>query len=208
MLNARVAAHAVLVVMLGAPGAAAFASQVLVPRQPTPKNVRVSQDAAGVRVAWEGGEPPFVVVRARTKTFLDDPSLTYLTTHEMERELLDPSARPGDGRYYYQVYDKNSRPVIFSVTPVHVGDGDVLTVRGVGFSATCDENKLLFEGDRPEDAPPILDCTTTELRMRVPASATSDGIVVLTPTGHAMDEVDPCQGTGEADCTPDPVTWP
>ncbi|PYT08993.1 MAG: hypothetical protein DMF49_03525 [Acidobacteria bacterium] len=142
--------------------------------------VHADEQSGDVALRWAGGTPPFIIVRAESRSFGKSRSVRYLSLDTEVSEFTDRGALRDHGRYYYQVYDRNARPEIFSAAPRGAREGDVVTVRGVGFSNDCDRIRPVFEGGQTAV---LAGCSLTQFSFRVPEYASSGVVAVIGPHG-------------------------
>lgn len=154
------------------------------PVQQPPEIVNViavaNSDSKAVILQWSGGTPPFIIVRGEKQDFANDVAVTYLATGVTLRTFTDREALPDGKRYWYQVYDDNSKPEIFTMTPERATEGEVVTVRGIGFKGNCPDIRFMLEGGQSAQ---VLECSFMELTVRLPAHAVSGVLSVATANG-------------------------
>jgi hypothetical protein len=97
------------------------------------------------------------------------------------RRFIDSGSLRKGRRFYYQVYDRNSIPEVFTMTPADLHERDVATVRGVGFTSKCAANSVVFDGGL--EVHPTGKCTFTGFQFTVPPHAVSGSLMFVSPNG-------------------------
>jgi hypothetical protein len=150
---------------------------------PEVSTLTVSKDVpnGSVVLNWTDGTASFAVERSESANFLAPTNLIYVTRNSSGGPISD--AVLGDGKsYFYLISDANSRAEVYAVAaPAATAyEGQSLTIDGVGFSATCVDNTVFFDGG-VEGA--ITSCSSTQIVATIPTPAISGSVVVSTPNG-------------------------
>ena len=163
----------------------AVAWETPVPRPHPVKAFKVSVTPAKgeVVLSWASGTPPFVIVRSDTEHLDAGGTVEYLSRRHSDRRFVDHDALQFGQRFWYAVYDSNSPPQVFAMTPSVLHEGDEATIRGVGFSTDCTKNLVVFEGG--QEVHPVGDCDVTGFRIVIPRPAVSGSMMFVSPTGVA-----------------------
>ena len=157
-----------------------FATEIPVPRPPAICGLTVVAVGSGAIVLrWEGGTPPFLVLRGDDEDFTAAKDVRLLASDVAAREFRDRAE--GGQRYWYQVADRHSPPLLFRTDPRAPHDGDLVTIHGVGFATNCRDNHLILGGQM--DAAPLQNCTLTSVQFKVPLHVISDEPMVMTGRG-------------------------
>jgi hypothetical protein len=154
-----------------------------------------------VTISWSGGTAPFTVVRANARDFREATDVEVIAS-DVSRGFTDRRAARSATRWWYQVFDRNSMPEIYGVTPDAAHVGEAVTVEGAGFSPNCDQNLVQFGG---RDVPSTRDCSFTRLTFTIPGDSVSGYVVVVAPGGAAVADMEPrqyCDGEPRL-----PVSW-
>lgn len=157
-----------------------FATEIPVARPPAICGVTVTavgSDAIVIR--WEGGTPPFLVLRGDDGDFTAAKEVRLLASDVAVREFRDRVE--GARRYWYQVADQNSPPLLFRTDPSDPHEGEVVTIHGAGFDSNCRNNHLILGGQM--DVAPLQNCTFTSVEFKVPLHVISDEPMVMTERG-------------------------
>ena len=179
-----------------------FASEIPVARPPAICGVTVTTDASGVIIVrWKGGTPPFQVVRGDNEDFTIAQDVRILAPDVAASEFRDRTEP--EKRYWYQVADRNSPPLLFRTDPQDPHEGDLVTIHGIGFASKCDANHLILGGDM--DDVPLRNCSATSVQFKVPLHVISEEPMIMTERGLGRfgSELDDCEGIPRG-----PVTWP
>jgi hypothetical protein len=177
------------------------ASEIPIVRPPAICGLKVTQAGTDVvLLRWQGGTPPFVVLRSDAADFTAARDVRVLAAGVAPREYRD---RVGRGkRYWYQVIDRHSPPLLFRIEPDVLHEGELVTIHGAGFDANCKGNHLIVEGTM--DAASLEHCTSSSVSFKVPLHAVSGEIEVMTDRGLGV------FGSTLEDCDGIPrgaVTW-
>jgi len=143
--------------------------------------VEVERASGNVTVTWSGGTPPFILVRGDVRNLAEATKVEYLSMDTSARRFVDPGAFSRGRRFYYQVYDHNSVPEVFTMTPDDLREGGAVTVRGVGFSGDCATNTVVFEGGI--EVRPNGKCSFIGFQFTVPPKVVSGSIMFVSPNG-------------------------
>jgi hypothetical protein len=194
MKRSRVAAAATFAILT-----TVRASEIPVARPPAICDIKVTTTGTdGVLLRRKGGTPPFVVLRSDAADFTAARDVRVLAT--AEREFRD---RVGRGqRYWYQVMDRHSPPLLFRTEPDVPHEGELVTIRGAGFDPNCKGNHLIMEGTM--DVAPLQDCTSSSVSFKVPLHAVSGELEVMTGRGLGVfgSALEDCEGIPR-----EAVTW-
>lgn len=170
-----------------------MASEIPVARPPAICDLKVTAVGTdAVLLRWKGGTPPFVVLRSDAADFTAARDVRALAGAVPIREFRD---RIGRGvRYWYQVMDRHSPPLLFRIEPNDPHEGDLVTIRGAGFNPDCKRNHLIIEGTM--DAAPLQRCTSSSVSFQVPLHSVSGDIEVMTDRGPGMfgSALEDCEG--------------
>jgi hypothetical protein len=154
-----------------------------------------------VTILWSGGTPPFVLVRGDARSFLEAKSIEFLSMNVTDRRYKDRGASRAGRRYFYQVYDHRSPPEVMSLVPGEFHDGDVVRVRGIGFSRDCSENTVVLPG--AVEVQPRGKCEFTGFEFAVPRGAVSGNVMFASPNGNCLlGDCQQCRGVLRR-----PATW-
>lgn len=77
--------------------------------------VKSDSRSSNAVITWSGGTPPFSVVRGDAARFDQATEVMHLSETVSKRRYVDLGALRSGRRYYYQVYDLNSAPEVFSI---------------------------------------------------------------------------------------------
>jgi hypothetical protein len=110
----------------------ALASEIAVDRPLEICDLVAKCDArtGSVVVSWAGGAPPFSVVRSDAASFDQATKIKELSTDVRRRRYDDSGACRTGQRFYYQVYDRNSAPDVWSITSTASTESQRATVPG------------------------------------------------------------------------------
>ena len=196
MKRSRVAAAATFAILT-----TVRASEIPVARPPAICGLKVTAAGAdGVLLRWTGGTPPFVVLRSEAADFTAARDVRVLAAGVASREYRD---RVGRGqRYWYQVMDRHSPPLLFRIEPDAPHEGELVTIHGAGFDVNCKRNHLIMEGTM--DVAPLQDCTSSSVSFKVPLHAVSGELEVMTGRGLGVfgSALEDCEGIPR-----EAVTW-
>jgi len=94
------------------------ADEVAVPHAPEICDLVVIRDSKSntAIINWSGGTPPFSIVRGDAPRFDQAGEIKHLADGISIRRYVDSGALKSGRRYWYQVYDDNSAPEVYSVT--------------------------------------------------------------------------------------------
>jgi hypothetical protein len=153
-----------------------------------------------VLLRWTGGTPPFIVMRSDRESFSNDADLVMVESRAPNR-LVGVSERTGTRYpYWYQAFDRNSVPQAFSVKPLKFKKGQTVTVRGIGFSKDCAQNRVLVAGTAADD---VRGCSGSGLKFRAPSDADASAITFEGPHGNGgVGDQQRCKGVLQH-----PLTW-
>lgn len=158
------------------------AEQTGAPPVPQVGNLKAKRLENGdVVLSWNSGKPPFIVFRSTSPNFHNSPRVENLTTAVQQRSYVDPGAA-ASGRYWYRVFDANSPPEIFAMTPPEPAPDTEVVFHGVGFGSDRENVRIMVGGEDWE----ILTCSNLQIRARVPKAPDADSIMLYTPTGTVM----------------------
>ena len=178
-----------------------MASEIPIARPPAICEIKVTTAGTdGVLLRWKGGTPPFVVLRSDAADFTATRDTRILAAGVTIREYRD---RIGRGeRYWYQVMDRHSPPLLFRTEPNDPHEGELVTIRGAGFNPDCKGNHLIIEGTM--DAAPLQRCTSSSVSFQVPLHSVSGDVEVMTDRGPGLfgSALEDCEGIPR-----DAVTW-
>lgn len=144
-------------------------------------SVKADPGSGDALLSWSGGTPPFVVVRGDAGSLDEATKVEYLSMNVAGRRFLDSGALRKGHRFYYQVYDHNSVPEVFTMTPDDPHEGDVATIRGIGFSRDCARNIVVFDGGL--EVRPRGKCDFTGFQFTIPLGAVSGSLMFVSPNG-------------------------
>ena len=171
---------AIAVLCTALTAAAVSATEIPVARPPAICGVTATVlDSGEIVLRWEGGTPPFLVLRGDDEDFTAAREVRLLASDVAAREFRDRVE--GGRRYWYQVADRNSPPLLFRTDPSDPHEGDLVTIHGVGFDSNCRNNHLILGGRM--DAVPLQNCTFTSVQFEVPLHVISDEPMVMTGRG-------------------------
>jgi hypothetical protein len=179
----------------------AIADQIPVPRPPAICAITVTAaDPRSIVVLWKGGTTPFLVVRGDDEDFTAARNVQVLASDVAGREFRDHP--PAGKRFWYQVADRNSPPLLFRIEPAVPHEGDLVSIHGIGLSSNCDQNHLIIGGTF--DGAPLRNCSPRSVQFKVPLHVTSDETMIWTANGlgRFSGELDDCEGIPRG-----PVTW-
>jgi hypothetical protein len=156
--------------------------------------VAADQEPGDVVVTWSGGTPPFTIVRSDAEDLATATRLEVVAQNQRTSRFVDRGASRAGNRSYYQVYDVNSVPVVFGLSPDGGLPGSKITVRGVALRSDCDELTVRIAG---HDVPTKFDCSFTGFSFKVPVDAFTGSVIVATPAGATVvgaEEAETCKG--------------
>jgi hypothetical protein len=118
------------------------ADEIAVPQPPEICSLSVGRDVSSgsVIVTWTGGTPPFTVIRADGPCFGQASELKYLSQDVGGHRYIDRGALRAKRRFWYQVYDVNSGPTIFSISSGEPKEPDPSTIHPNG-SGECGDDE-------------------------------------------------------------------
>jgi len=178
-----------------------MADEIPVARPPAICELKVTTaGTSGVLLRWKGGTPPFVVLRSDAADFTAAGDVRVLAAGVALRDYRD---RVGSGeRYWYQVMDRHSPPLLFRTEPDVPHEGELVTIHGAGFDPNCKGNHLIIEGTM--DVAPLQHCTSSTVSFKVPLHAVSGVLEVMTGRGLGVfgSALGDCEGTPR-----EAVTW-
>jgi hypothetical protein len=153
-----------------------------------------------VLLRWERGTPPFVILRSDSADFTAAADVRVLAAGIAVRQYRDHVGKAT--RYWYQVMDRYSPPLLFRIEPNDPHEGDIVTIHGAAFSPECKGNHLVLEGSM--DTAPLEHCTFSSVSFTVPMHSVSGDIEVMTDRGLGLfgSTLDDCEGIPRA-----AVTW-
>jgi len=170
-----------------------MADEIPVARPPAICELKVTMaGTGGVLLRWKGGTPPFVVLRSDAADFTAARDVRVLATGVALREYRD---RVGSGeRYWYQLMDRHSPPLVFRTEPDIPHEGELVTIHGAGFDPNCKGNHLIMAGTM--DVAPLQRCTFSSVSFKVPLHAVSGELQVLTGRGLGVfgSALEDCEG--------------
>jgi len=159
---------------------AVVASETPIVRPPAICGLKVtSAGTDAVLLRWTGGTPPFVVLRSDASDFTAARDVRVLAAGVAPREYRDRFGP--EKRYWYQVMDRHSPPLLFRIEPDDPHEGALVTIYGAGFDAKCGGNHLIMAGEM--DAAPLQHCTSSSVSFKVPLHAGSGELGVMTDRG-------------------------
>jgi hypothetical protein len=163
-------------------------------------SVQALDDHGLVLLTWSGGTPPFVVMRSDRGSFSEGADLTLVESRVSTRQFVIPE-RPGlRYHYWYQVFDRNSVPEAFSVKPATFKKEQRVSVRGIGFSKDCAQNRVLVAGIVAGE---IRGCSENGLKFRAPADSNASTVSFVGPNGNgSVGDQQRCKGALQH-----PLTW-
>jgi hypothetical protein len=98
-------------------------------------------------------------------------------------QCVDISVDPAKQRFFYQVFDVNSQPRIFDLSP-HAGvSGSQVHVRGIGFPSDCTQIEAVLGGTKVSAKH---DCSFTGFTFEVPRDSATGYLMVATPAGATV----------------------
>jgi hypothetical protein len=155
--------------------------------------VRADLKQGSVLLTWKGGTSPFMVVRSKEATLSDKSDVTIIESSVQTRALSIPEHPGLRYPYWYQVFDANAAPEAFSVKPAAFTKGQLITLRGVGFSNDCALNRVTVGGFLAED---VRDCSRNGLKFRAPVDSGASGIRIQAPAGDGgVGDQQRCKGS-------------
>ena len=107
-------------------------------------------------------------------------------THTFEAAMASCAGYSGGDTSTVEVVAPVQYPTILGMTPTYGFHGDTVTIEGVGFSSTCDENDVFFEQRVQAE---VLSCTSTEIVTVAPGGAI-DGMVGVASKGRIASGVE------------------
>jgi len=143
-------------------------------------SVRADMKSGIVWVVWNGGTPPYVVVRSNQAALSEQSDVRIVESRLTSRALGIPERLSDRYPYRYQVYDASAVPEAISVKPARFKKGQVVALRGFGFAKDCALNRVTVAGLPAEE---VSGCSQHGLKFRAPADADASGIAIHGPSG-------------------------
>ena len=170
-----------------------------------------------VLVTWSGGTAPFTVIRSpspvltspqdregsgpvlaiatgtASRTPQTKPVIQVVASNVQSRHVLDRDVAKSSRRWYYQVYDRHSAPVVLGFAPDGGLPGSWISVHGAALVSDCNLLTVKIAG---VEAKVKRRCTFTGFDFQVPANMITGSLIVATPAGASIvgDMLDYCNG--------------
>lgn len=130
----------------------------------------------GTQLSWNDGSAPYIVIRSETPDFSSSITILYVSRNASS-PTDDANVLLDTKNYFYQVYDLNAAPQIFSFSASDLVIGDTLTIDGAGFDPA--NIHIYLEGEEI----PIQSATSSQCQLTVPAIAASGQLTVVSSSG-------------------------